>query len=247
MNHYTILMVGWNSREWIDKSLQSCLTQDHPNFDVIAIDAQTTDGTHDYLVSQQELFDNLTVVRNETRKYQTQNIYEGTQMAKEGSIIVTVDFDDWLPHPNVLTILDDYYCFPDVWMTYGSKYHTTTWKYKNPVGEGRYSDEIIRENKFRQDTWRASHLRTFRRELCLKIDPKDFIDTDGEWFKAAGDLTFMWPMLEMSGERFRYIEHGLYVYNEFNENSDFRKVPHEQLRIHEMLRQREPYKRLDSL
>ena len=79
------------------------------------------------------------------------------------------------------------------------------------------------------------------------LDPKDFIDTDGEWFKAAGDLTFMWPMLEMSGERFRYIEHGLYVYNEFNENSDFRKVPHEQLRIHEMLRQREPYKRLDSL
>ena len=73
MNHYTILMVGWNSKEWIEKSLQSCLTQDHPNFDVIAIDAQTTDGTYDYLVSQQELFDNLTVVRNETRKYQTRS------------------------------------------------------------------------------------------------------------------------------------------------------------------------------
>ena len=72
-------------------------------------------------------------------------------------------------------------------------------------------------------------------------------DVDGEWFKAAGDLTFMWPMLEMSGERFRYIEHGLYVYNESNENSDFRKVPHEQRRIQEMLKQREPYKRLDNL
>ena len=83
--------------------------------------------------------------------------------------------------------------------------------------------------------------------MCLKIDPKDFIDTDGEWFKAAGDLTFMWPMLEMSGERFEFLPYGLYVYNEENENSDWQKVPHEQLRVEKIMRSRPPYERLESL
>jgi hypothetical protein len=33
----------------------------------------------------------------------------------------------------------------------------------------------------------------------------------------AGDLAFMWPMLEMSGlDHFRFIEDVLYVYNETN-------------------------------
>jgi glycosyltransferase involved in cell wall biosynthesis len=243
MNHYTILMMGYNSRQWIENSVLSAANQYHDNFDVIAIDAQTTDGTYEYLLEQEKEYDNLTVVRNETRKYQTQNVYEGSQMAKEGSIIVTLDFDDWLPNHWVLEKLDEYYD-ENTWMTYGSKYHTS---HGRVVGQGRYPDDIVKQNKFRQDEWRATHLRTFRRELILKIDPKDFIDTDGEWYKAAGDLTFMWPMLEMSGERFKYIPDGMYVYNEANEYSDWVKVPHEQLRIEAALRKQPPYQRLETL
>ena len=244
MNHYTILMMGYNSRPWIEESVKSALLQKHDNFDVIAIDAQTNDGTYECLLEKQDEYENLKVIRNETRKYQTQNVYEGSEMAKEGSIIVTLDFDDWLPHDNVLSILDKYYT-EDVWMTYGSMYKTGTgdvvW------GHDRYSDDIVSNNKFRQDRWRATHLRTFRRELVLNINTDDFIDTDGEWFKAAGDLTFMWPMLEMSGDRFEFITEPLYVYNEHNENSDWRKVPHEQLRIEKLLKSRQPYEKLNSL
>ena len=247
-------MMGHNSKPWIENAIQSTVRQNHKNFDVITIDAQTTDGTYDYLLEQEKVWSNLKVVRNETRKYQSQNVYEGSQMAKEGSIIVTVDFDDWLPHQNVLQTLDQYYN-DDVWMTYGSKYHTSHMKgvHRDEYvqlqfqGEGRYSDDVVRENKFRHDKWRATHLRTFRRELILKIDPKDFLDDDGEWFKAGGDLTFMWPMLEMSGERFEFIPKGMYVYNEQNENSDWQKVPHEQLRVEKIMRSRLPYQRLENL
>ena len=244
MNHYTILMMGHNSRSWIEESLKSALLQKHDNFDVIAIDAQTDDGTHEYLLEQQDKYENLKVVRNETRKYQTQNVYEGSEMAREGSIIVTLDFDDWLPHDNVLGTLDRYYT-EDVWMSYGSMYKTSSgtavW------GHDRYHDDIVNNNAFRKDRWRATHLRTFRRELVLNINTDDFVDIDGEWFKAAGDLTFMWPMLEMSGDRFVFIPEPLYVYNEQNENSDFRKVPHEQLRIEKLLKERQPYEKLNSL
>ncbi len=241
MNHYTILMMGHNSLQWISDCLNSALHQDYQNFDVIAIDAMTDDGTYEYLLEQEKLHDNLTVVRNEKRKYQTQNVYEGSMMSKKGSIIVTLDFDDWFPHKNVLSTLENYYN-DDVWMTYGSYVKTSD---NQTNGFGRYPDDVIRENSFRKVDWRATHLRTFRRELVLNIDPDDFVDSDGEWFKAAGDLTFMWPMLEMSGERFQFIPEPLYVYNEGNENSDWRKVPHEQLRIEAMLKERKPYERLE--
>jgi glycosyltransferase involved in cell wall biosynthesis len=242
MNHYTILMMGHNSRPWIELSLKSALLQDYANFDVIAIDAGTNDGTYDYLMSHKENFSNLTVIRNQKRKFQTQNVYEGSFIAKRNSIIVTLDFDDWLPHNKVLKILDKYYT-NDIWMTYGSMLKSTSGS--KCWGFGRYSDDTISNNNFRNDQWRASHLRTFRRELILKIPPVNFLDTDGEWFKASGDLTFMWPMLEMSGNRFQFIPEPLYVYNEGNENSDFRKVPNEQIRIQEMLRSRPPFQRLE--
>ena len=244
MNHFTILMMGHNSRPWIELCLKSALLQDYPNFDIIAIDAKTDDGTYDYLQQHVGLNTHLKVIRNEKRKYQTQNVYEGSFIAKSNSIIVTLDFDDWLPHNKVLAILDKYYS-NNIWMTYGSMMKSGTGS--KVWGFGRYSDEVISNNSFRLDHWRASHLRTFRRELIMHIPPSNFKDTDGEWFKAGGDLTFMWPMLEMSGDRFHFISEPLYVYNEGNENSDFRKVPNEQIRIQELLRAKSPFKRLEVL
>ena len=235
-------MMGHNSLQWIHSSITSALRQEHRNFDIIAIDAMTDDGTYDYLLEQEKIHDNLTVVKNENRKYQTQNIYEGCRLAKEGSIIVTLDFDDWFPHRGVLSKLDEYYS-DDVWMTYGSYMKTSG----GINSFGRYTDNIVEENKFRQDKWRATHLRTFRRELALKIDEKDFKDDNGNWITVAGDLVFMWPMLEMSGERFVHIEEPLYVYNEGNESSEYRTSESLILQTEDMVRKRKPYERLESL
>jgi len=241
MNHYTILMVGYNSEPWIRESVESALFQNHENFDVIAIDAQTNDGTYDILCEYQTV-PNFTLIRNSPRKYQSQNVFEGSKLAKKDSIIVTLDFDDWIYHKNVLNVLDKVYN-ENIWMTYGS--------YKRTDGSSnifpRYSDWVVENNLFREDDWKATHLRTFRRELILKIEEKDFLDANGEWFKAAGDLTFMLPMLEMSGERFECIQQPLYVYNINNSLSDGHMVPHEQIRISNLLKSRPKYERIDQL
>tara|TARA_R110000824_G_scaffold329468_6_gene516242 strand:+ start:2309 stop:3019 length:711 start_codon:yes stop_codon:yes gene_type:complete len=236
-------MMGHNSLDWISNSLNSALQQEHKNFDVIAIDAMTNDGTYEYLIEEETKHDNLTVVRNEKRKYQTQNIYEGCRMVKEGSIIVTLDFDDWFPHENVLKILDSHYN-DNVWMTYGSYQKTGD---GSTTSFGRYPDDIVQENKFREVDWRATHLRTFRKELSLKIKEEDFKDNDGNWITVAGDLVFMWPMLEMSGEKFIHIEEPLYVYNEGNEMSEYRTSVPLILESEKMVRNRKPYERLKSL
>lgn len=246
MNKYCILMMGYNSRPWIEKSLESALGQKHNNFSVIAIDAQTNDGTHDVLLTYQEKHDNLKVVRNTNRHYQTQNVKEGVQLAEDESIIVTLDFDDWLAHENVLTTLDGVYD-ENIWMTYGSycDFYSNYQVYHRP--RSRYSDEIIESNSFRDSPWYASHLRTFRKGLYQKIKDEDLRDKNGQYWDMAGDLGFMLPMLEMAGERFAAIQETLYVYNKQNPLSEDRIAIKRQQEVDRMIRSSKKYSRIEKI
>lgn len=55
----------------------------------------------------------------------------------------------------------------------------------------------------------------------MKIKEKDFFDPEtNEYYSMAGDFAFMFPMIEMCGERFEYIPEELYVHNRSNEMSE---------------------------
>ena len=56
-------------------------------------------------------------------------------------------------------------------------------------------------------------MRTFKFKLWNKIDQKDFIDNDGEYYKMAYDQAMMLPMLEMAGNKIKYIDKILHIYN----------------------------------
>lgn len=249
MNHFTFVLVGYNSAPWMDICLKSVLSQDYENYDVVAVDALTNDGTYDILKKYEEL-ENFKLYRNEIRKYQTENIEFGVDHAKDDSIIVTVDFDDWLPHNQVLNILNE--CYDEnTWLTYGcySEYFGPGRKtgVRNDCFE-RYPPEIVEKNAFRDYRWLASHLRTFRKSLFQKIDRTDFIDNmTGEYFTMAGDMSFMYPMIEMCGERFKYIDQEMYVYNKTNALSDDRVDVWNQERQADQIKAMRRYERLTSL
>jgi hypothetical protein len=64
-------------------------------------------------------------------------------------------------------------------------------------------------------------MRTWKSWLWKKIKEEDLKDVSGNYWSVAGDLSFMFPMLEMSGENhFRYIPDVLYIYNESNPLND---------------------------
>lgn len=247
MNHFTIVMVGYNSKPWIRKSIESALNQDYPHFDVIAVDAKTTDGTYEIL-KEYENFENFKLIRNESRKYQVENILKGVEESKEKSIVCTLDFDDWLIDNSVLSYLDSLYS-SDVWMTYGSYVDYFDENHQRQITKKRYSNEVIENNRFRDAPWEASHLRTFRRELFLKINKEDFVDREtGNMYDMAGDLVFMFPMLEMSGSRFRVSSKPLYVYNKTNPLSEDKVSLVRQRNIdHRIRNQNKRYSKIESL
>jgi len=69
---------------------------------------------------------------------------------------------------------------------------------------------------FRQDKWRASHLRSFKYKLWKHLDPDYLQDDYGDFYKTAYDQAMMLPLLEMASDKSYFINDVLYVYNKEN-------------------------------
>ena len=217
-NHITVLILARNVIGWLDKCIESALGQDYDNFDIIFIDARSTDGTYEKMIEYALKHKNLLVVQNTERKFQTENMVIGTKMAKENSIMITLDGDDWFAHENVLARVNAEYKKKDIWISYGT-YQEFPYRDVRNIYHA-YPKEVIENKTFREHQWLASHLRTYRRELFLKINENDLKDSKGNFFEVAGDLAFQFPMLEMAGNKSSYIPDELYIYNRTNPVSE---------------------------
>jgi hypothetical protein len=81
--------------------------------------------------------------------------------------------------------------------------------------------------------------------LWKKIKEEDLRDENGEYWKVAGDLAFMFPMFEMSGkEHYRFLTDINYVYNETNPLSDHKVDLQATIDLANKIRNKTPYTKL---
>ena len=245
MNHFTIIITGYNVEKWINQCLESALKQNYKNFDVIFIDAESTDQTNNIVKDYCNKYSNLKLIRNEKRKYQIENIKIGCLNAKDNSICVSLDGDDWLKNENVLNVLNNVYS-DDIWMTYGL-YENFPFTRDISNLYYPYPNEVIINNAFRKYNFLASHLRTWRKELFLKINDSDLQDEYGKYFEMTGDVAIMIPMLEMAGIHSIHIHEVLYVYNGTNPISDHLVDQTKQIETDKIIRGRTVYNKLEKL
>ena len=244
-NHFTIIIPSYNNEQWVKKCLGSALEQDYDNYDVVYVNDCSTDNTLavvEETIKETETKAVVKIVNNKVNKKALYNLYKVIRDSNPGTIIITLDGDDWLAHTGVLNILDRTYDSDDVWMTAGS-YISTEGVVSCPSIVDRYWTGNIR-----MKPWTISHLRTFRRELFLKIKIEDLKDEDGDFYKFTFDQAMMYPMAEMSGpDHFREVKKIVYVYNRGNPISVDRVHRRDQLRIEQQIRFKEVYERLESL
>jgi len=210
-----VLTTTYNCENFVEKSLLSIMSQRFKDFKCYITDDMSTDNTVDVIKKTISGDDRFILIENKEKMYQPGNydqVIRGLDIP-DNEICVEIDGDDWLPNSNVLSFIDEVYKDENVWMTSGSfKYHDGRPGFANPPRNF---------TNVRNQTFTLSHMRTWKSWLWKKINQEDLKDGSGKYWSVAGDLSFMFPMLEMSGEKhFKYISDVLYIYNESNPLND---------------------------
>lgn len=247
MQKFVIIVPSFRNAPYYKRNLFSVCNQQYSDFRVIYTDDCSDDGTGDLVegyVKDNDLQDKVTVIKNKERVGAMENLYRMFHSCGEDEVCVMVDGDDWLANHQVLTKLNAVYESGDVWMTYGS--------YMDHPQSSRgcclpYPEPIVAANAFRNDRWRASHLRTMKAKLFQQIKKEDLKDQNGRFYEAAWDLAIMLPCLEMSGNRHRYIHDILYMYNNENPIQDYKVKLQLQQSLEHQIRSKKKYSRLESL
>ena len=61
--------------------------------------------------------------------------------------------------------------------------------------------------------WKSHHLRTYRRELYMKIDRNDFLNPNGEFYIWKADAFILFSLSEMAGKKHqKKIDEPVYFY-----------------------------------
>jgi len=245
-----VLIPSYNNKEWYKKNLDTVYFQNYENYRVIYIDDCSPDGTGDLVekyVKQVGQEHRTIVIKNKQRVRALANLYRGMQLCHDDEIVMTYDGDDWFAHNEVFNLINEIYQDEQIWITYGS--------FKNwPTGEKGVSkpvtEEMIVNRWYRKKWWYPGQLRTYYGWLFKQIKLEDLIFEGpyfrGNFFPANYDLAIYYPMMEMAGRHFKYIDEAIYVRNVQTPLNDFKVNKEVQVLGSHILRHKKPYENLQG-
>jgi len=155
-------------------------------------------------------------------------------------IVCCLDGDDELATSNALRVIwDAYHAHPDLWLTYGS--------YMNASNGQRGCSAPYVTADYRQEAWKASHLKTFRAGLFQKLRTED-LEANGSWISFAVDQAIMIPMLEMAGPAHsQYLPEILVIYHDELFSERTHAAGKLGRAMAEYIRAKRPYERIERL
>lgn len=211
-----ILTTSYNGEPYIERCLGSIMSQKNKDFKCYITDDISTDKSVDRIKDFIKGDDRFILIENTTKMYQPGNydqVIRGKYGIDDNDIMVEVDGDDWFPDRNVLTRVESVYSDSEVWVANG--------KFQYSDGRPGFASPPKNIDNIRNETFTASHLRTWRAFLWRKIKVDDLKDKNGVYWEVAGDLSFMYPMIEMAGiKHYKFMDDINYIYNESNPLND---------------------------
>ncbi len=240
-----VVIPSYNNKEWYKRNLDSVFSQNYQRYRIVYLDDASPDGTGELVrkyVKERKQEHRVTLIRNEKRSGALSNTFKGAWLCDPSEIVAILDGDDWFAHDHVLEKLNSVYANPNVWVTYGQFVY---WPCSTPGWAAQVPDGIIERNEFRDYQWVTTALRTFYAGLFQKIKKEDLL-LNGEFFLMAGDLAYMFPIMEMAGKNSQFIPDVLYVYNVDTPINDIKKDPTTQRNLGFLIRERARYSRVSA-
>lgn len=235
-----ILTTLYNAEKYIEKCLNSIITQSYTEFKCYITDDMSTDNSVSLVKKIIRNDDRFILIENKLKLYQSGNydqVIRNNSNINDKDIIIEVDGDDWLPDNDTLNRINQVYLDENVWIANG--------RFKYSTGRIGFSSKQIINDNLRHSDFTASHIRTWRAFLWRKINIDDLKDENGDYWTIASDLAFMFPMLEMSGEEhYRFMSDINYIYNEENPINDHKVDINKVIYTSNKIRNKKKYNKL---
>lgn len=211
---YLIVAVGRGHPEWIREALASIAWQSRPVRVHIVEDAGG-EQAQDTVVEIAKRHGWSYTLREQQHHALANQVHAINALEPtDDDVVVFVDLDDRLTHPNVLTIVDGAYAAGAL-MTYGS-YLPFPSNHPDALTcrpAAWYPTHIRAGRSYRQaPEQHFNHLRTISWRILKEISDAELRDRDGAYFRANTDRAIMWPALELAGDRVAFIPEILYEY-----------------------------------
>ena len=208
-----VLTTAYNCENYIERCIVSIKAQVE-DFHCYITNDLSTDSTVDVAKKAIDGDSRFSLIINKNKLYQDGNydvVIRNNPDIDDEDIIVEVDGDDYLPDSEVFSRVLGYYADGETWITSGQ------FIYLN--GEVGFATPLPVED-LRISHMRATHLRTWKAWLWREINEDD-LKFNNEYVRSAGDMFFMFPMLEMATEKhWKFVDDINYVYNDNNPIGD---------------------------
>jgi glycosyltransferase involved in cell wall biosynthesis len=221
----------YNCAEYISRCIASVSTQDYHNYRHILIDDCSTDHSLDIITAElsalpEDIMKKYTVILNNSNLGAVKNQIENIRalINNDDAIVVLLDGDDSLVNDN--TIFSYYNSLYDgsTEFAYGS-----CWSMADniPLISQPYPEHVKQNREYRNHHFNwilpYTHLRTFKKSLLNNIDDNMFKDDSGNWFKAGGDGSVFYALIETADpKKVKCLQDIVYNYNDINPLNDYK-------------------------
>lgn len=217
---------------YIQECLASILAQDFQNWTALVADDASGDDTAQKV--EPFLSDpRISYRRAPERLFLMGNTVDALNMIDPGpsEIVAILDGDDMLL-PGALS---------EVYDKHAQGYDVVYTDIDISDGSPSIGGPLIPGVPVREQNWCITQLRSFKGYLWRELDLSLFCDDKGEPFKAAGDLSLYFPLIEAAGiYKTCFIPKKLYRYR-VHENCNFKARRAEQLANNRAIRSRAPH------
>lgn len=223
-----IITPVYNSQDYIERCIESVITQDYSNYKLYIIDDNSTDNTKNIIKSFLPNDKIVLIENNENKGALYNQVNTINNHCFEDAIIILLDGDDCLVNNNSIfnyyNELHDNYDF-----SYGSCWSEVD---NIPLIAQEYPPEIIKTKQYKNHlfAWNIpyTHLRTFKKFLLDNINIEN-LQHNGEWLKAGGDVALFYELIyQVKENRIKSVKDIMVYYNDKNSLNDYKINSEEQ-------------------
>lgn len=213
----------YNAAPYIQRCITSVITQDYDNWKMYIIDDKSTDNSVD--VAEKYTSEKVELITNTSNMGAVYNqVSTIVEHCEPDDIVMLLDGDDALTNDNQIFQFYNNLYDGTTEFTYGS-----CWSMADNIPlVAQHYPKAVRESKTYRShrfNWNMpyTHLRTFTAGLINGIDEDMFKDENGNWFKAGGDGSLFYALIENADPaKVKAVTDIVYVYNDLNPLNDYK-------------------------